>query len=336
MSDSKSKYPNLPFTDYMDMSLQQAQDQFYNHWQESINTVFGSLDYFTGVTHNTVDKINQAHNDTLDYFFTKNHLNPFIFTNKNPLEKTQVREHIALVTGGVGGIGTAICERLYDDGHHVIATYIAPEKERALEWQQEFKQKGFKFHIVECDVTDFKQCKKVARELQKEFGHIDILVNCAGITRDAMLKKMDTKQWQMVLETNLNSVFNVTKSFLDGMIKRKFGRIINISSVNGQKGQFGQTNYSTAKAGMIGFSRSLAIELADTGITVNTVCPGYVGTSMVEAIRKDILDGIIETIPMKRLAKPSEVAASVSFLAQESSAYITGSEISVNGGLFTG
>ncbi len=341
MSDSTSRTPWHPFSDYVDSGLQDAQDQFYSHWQESINHVFGSFDYLTDVTNQTVDNlhghINKAHNDSLDYFFTKNHLNPFIYSTQNSAKKNKaVRHHVALITGGIGGIGTAICERLYDDGNQVIATYIAPEKERALEWQKEFRSRGFNLKIIECDVTDFDMCKRVARKINKDFGRLDVLVNCAGITSDAMLRKMDPSQWQKVLETNLNSVFNVTKNFLNGMIQRKYGRIINISSVNGQKGQFGQTNYSTAKAGMIGFSRSLAIELADTGITVNSVCPGYVGTSMVESIRKDVLDGIIAQIPMGRLAKPSEIAASVSFLAQESSAYVTGSEISVNGGLFTG
>ncbi len=342
MSDSKSRgNPWHPVSDFLDNNLQNAQDHFYDHWQKSINHVLGSFDYLSDVTNQTVDQfhghINQAHNDTVDYFFTKNRLNPFVFTTSNtPKVDKKIREHVALITGGIGGIGTAICERLYADGNQVIATYITSEKERAIEWQKEFKTRGFNLHIIECDVTDFKMCKRVASQINKEFGRLDILVNCAGITRDAMLRKMDPAQWQMVLQTNLNSVFNVTKSFMNGMIKRKYGRIINISSVNGQKGQFGQTNYSTAKAGMIGFSRELAIELADTGVTVNTVCPGYVETSMVEAIREDILDGIVSQIPMGRLAKPSEIAASVAFLAQESSAYVTGSEISINGGLFTG
>lgn len=341
MSNSKSNNPWHPLSELVDNNLQDAQEHFYNHWQESINHVFGSLDYLTDVTHQTVDHlhghINRAQNDSIDYFFTKNQLNPFIFTKENtPKKDKQVREHVALVTGGIGGIGTAICERLYEDGNRVIATYISMEKERALQWQKEFKNKGLNLEIVECDVTDFNMCKRVASKINKEFGRIDILVNCAGITRDSMLRKMEPSQWDMVLKTNLDSVFNMTKSVLNGMVKRKYGRIINISSVNGQKGQFGQTNYATAKAGMIGFSRSLAIELADTGVTVNSVCPGYVGTSMVESIRKDVLDGIVAQIPMGRLAKPSEIAASVSYLAQKSSAYVTGSEISVNGGLFTG
>ncbi|MEJ2093877.1 MAG: acetoacetyl-CoA reductase [Gammaproteobacteria bacterium] len=244
--------------------------------------------------------------------------------------------NVAVVTGGIGGIGTEICKRFYDDGHQVIATYIAMETERAEQWQLEHLKAGYDFDIVECDVTDFERCKVVARQLEKSYKHIDILVNCAGITRDATLKNMDPDKWQAVIETNLNSVFNVSRQFVDGMARRRYGRIINISSVNGQKGQFGQTNYATAKAGIIGFSKALALELADQGITVNSVCPGYVGTEMVEAIPEDIKNSIIAKIPVGRLAKPSEIADAVSFLAAENSGYITGSEISVNGALFTG
>ena len=245
-------------------------------------------------------------------------------------------KRVALVTGGIGGIGTAICRKLVDDGDQVIATYIIQEQEQAKEWQDEHLQNGYDIEIIECDVTDFKNCKKVARQVEKTYGKIDILVNCAGITRDATLRKMDLDNWHAVLDTNLDSVFNVTRNVINRMLKNGYGRIINISSVNAQKGQFGQTNYSAAKAGMIGFTKSLALELADSGITVNCVCPGYVGTNMVEAIPEDIKIAIISKIPLGRLARPEEVAEAVAFLAADNSGYITGSELSVNGALFTG
>lgn len=334
MSKNGNNISQLP---YFNEELKDAQEKMYSQWFDTMDTFFGTVNQFADATQKAFTMAQETHNESIKYFIPNP--NNFYFkpdTEVIPKPQTQHTGHTAIVTGGVGGIGTAICERLYDDGNQVIATYIKPEEERAKQWQQEFAEKGYLFEIVELDVTDFDMCKKVARKMNKDFGHIDILVNCAGITQDATLRKMETTQWHRVIETNLDSVFNVTKSFLDNMLKRKYGRIINISSVNGQKGQFGQTNYSAAKAGMIGFSRSLAIELAETGITVNTVCPGYVGTSMVEAIPKEILDGIIAQIPVGRLAKPSEVADTVSFLSSKTSAYITGSEISVNGGLYTG
>lgn len=336
MSNEGTGLPVFPaiFND----EIQNVQDHFYSQWLDTVDTFFGTMNYFADATQHAVDMVDESHSESIKYFTPKQP--GFYFDNTQKKSNIAPREqetgHVALVTGGIGGIGTAICERLYRDGNRVIATYIKQEEERAYQWQKDFALKGYQFELVELDVTDFAMCKKVASKTLKEFGQIDILVNCAGITQDATLRKMEPIQWQRVMETNLDSVFNVTKSFLNTMIKRQYGRIINISSVNGQKGQFGQTNYSAAKAGMIGFSRSLAIELADTGITVNTVCPGYVGTSMVEAIPQDILNGIIAQIPVGRLAKPSEIANSVSFLSAETSAYITGSEISVNGGLYTG
>jgi len=238
--------------------------------------------------------------------------------------------------GGIGGIGTAICKQLAEDGNQIIATYIAAESEYAQEWKAEREQEGFDVALHECDVTDFNACKKMTRAIEKQYGRIDILVNCAGITHDGLLKKMDKRQWDAVINTNLDSVFNVTRNLVDGMIKRGYGRIVNISSVNGQKGQFGQTNYAAAKAGMIGLTRSLALELATKGITVNCVCPGYVNTRMVEAIRQDIKQEIIAQIPMQRLAKTEEIANAVAFLASKDSGYITGTEIAVNGGLWLG
>ena len=322
---------------FFDIGFRNTQDQFYNQWFDTVDTFLGTVNHITNATQQAVDMVHETHNESLQYFLPQ--LPKFYFNNK-PLKPTLERkgetEHVALVTGGIGGIGTAICQRLYDDGNHVIATYIKNELEQAQDWQKEFALKGYQFEIIELDVTDFNMCKRIARNILKNFGQVDILVNCAGITQDATLRKMEPIQWQRVMETNLDSIFNVTKSFLNSMLKHKYGRIINISSVNGQKGQFGQTNYSASKAGVIGFSRSLAIELAETGITVNTVCPGYVGTRMVEAIPQDVLNSIISKIPIGRLAKPSEIADTVSFLSAKTSAYITGSEISINGGLYTG
>ena len=335
MSSNGKSITQIP--SILNSSINETQKQLYSQWFDTVDTFFGTVNHLANATQLAVDLVQNTHNESLKYLLPQHH--NFYFTNstdKATKQQTQHTGHVALVTGGVGGIGSSICQRLYDDGNQVIATYIKPEQANAEKWQQENAKQGYLFDIVELDVTDFEMCKRVARNTLKDFGHVDILVNCAGITQDATLRKMEPAQWQRVLETNLDSVFNVTKSFLNNMLKRKYGRIINISSVNGQKGQFGQTNYSASKAGMIGFSRSLAIELADTGITVNTVCPGYVGTSMVEAIPEDILNGIIAQIPVGRLAKPSEIADTVSFLSAKSSAYITGSEISVNGGLYTG
>ncbi|NNE38774.1 MAG: acetoacetyl-CoA reductase [Gammaproteobacteria bacterium] len=242
----------------------------------------------------------------------------------------------AVITGGIGGIGTAICKRLAANGNRIISTYIPSEKTKAAAWKKDLEKEGYEVEVYVCDVSDYQSCKTFASFIEEKYGKINILVNGAGITRDAMLKKMDKAKWDAVINTNLDSVFNMTRSFINGMIDNKYGRIINISSVNGQKGQFGQTNYSTAKAGMIGFTRSLALELADKGITVNCICPGYVGTPMVEAIREDILDGIIQQIPMKRLAKVEEIADAIAFLADKNSGYITGTELAVNGGLWMG
>jgi acetoacetyl-CoA reductase len=239
---------------------------------------------------------------------------------------------IAFVSGGMGGIGTAICRRFAQSGHTVIAGCL-PGYERKSAWLAAMRGEGYRVHAAEGDVSEFESCSEMFYNVRSVVGPIDILVNNAGITRDSLFKRMTEKDWMEVINTNLNSVFNVTRQVIDGMVERSWGRIINISSVNAIKGQFGQTNYSAAKAGMAGFSKALAQEVVRKGVTVNTVSPGYVETDLVMAIRKEIREQIVAAIPMGRLAKPEEVAAVVAFLASEEAGYITGANISVNGGM---
>ncbi|MEO5376725.1 MAG: acetoacetyl-CoA reductase [Magnetococcus sp. DMHC-6] len=243
---------------------------------------------------------------------------------------------IALVTGGVGGMGTEICRELAHKGCTVVGTYIAMERDHAQVWLKDRLAENMKAAIYELDGTQFDSCRETVAQVEKEVGPIDILVNNAGITRDGTLKKMDSAQWLAVINTNLNSVFNMTRNVIDGMLERKFGRIINISSINGRKGQFGQTNYSAAKAGMHGFTMALAQETASKGITVNTVSPGYTATKMMLDIPQDILNKIIAQIPVGRLAKPEEIARVVSFLAADENGFITGANIDINGGQYMG
>ncbi len=241
-------------------------------------------------------------------------------------------QRVAVVTGGMGGIGEAICMRLAKAGHQVVATY-SPGNTRAGQWVNDMKARGCECNTVQVDVTDFDSCQKAVAKIQSEAGPIDILVNNAGITRDATFMKMGKSDWDAVLRTNLDSVFNMTKPACNGMVDRGWGRIINISSINGQKGQFGQTNYSAAKAGMHGFTKALAQEVARKGVTVNTISPGYIGTKMVLAVPKEIMDTkIIPQIPVGRLGKPEEVAALVAYLCTEEAAFITGANIAINGG----
>jgi len=247
-------------------------------------------------------------------------------------ETQPVVSRIAFVSGGMGGIGSAICRRLGRQGHTVIAGCL-PGYEKKSEWLERMRSEGFRVHAAEGDVADFESCTAMFDQARSVVGPIDILVNNAGITRDSVFKRMTESDWMAVINTNLNSVFNVTRQVIDGMSERGWGRIINISSVNAIKGQFGQTNYSAAKAGMAGFSKALAQEVVRKGVTVNTVSPGYVETDMVMAIRQEIRDQIVESIPMGRLAKPAEIAAVVAFLASEEAGYITGANISVNGGM---
>jgi acetoacetyl-CoA reductase len=241
-------------------------------------------------------------------------------------------QRIALVTGGIGGIGTEICKYLAADGARVVATYIAAEADKAREWREARRQEGHDMAVYEVDVADFASCSATVGQAQSEVGPIDILVNNAGITRDATLRKMTYEQWSSVLRTNLDSAFNMSKQVIDGMMERGFGRIINISSINGQMGQFGQANYSASKAGVHGFTMALARETARKGVTVNTVSPGYIGTEMVMAIAEDIRNRIVAEIPVGRLGRPTEIARVVAFLAAEESSFITGADFSINGG----
>lgn len=320
-------------------SIQRSQKELLNNWHNPFEFSINSFFRLSEIAHGAICELVQNHADAYSFYL------PGPLTRPAPRQKSDVSSHrqrrietgrVALVTGGTGGIGTEICKRLYNDGHQVIATYLDLEQEQALTWQNRRREEGYEIDIIECDVTDFDACKTMSKQITAKYQRTDILVNCAGITRDATLRKMEHDKWHAVLDTNLDSVFNVTRNLVDSMFKRGYGRIVNISSVNGQKGQFGQTNYSTAKAGIIGFGKALALEVADAGITVNTVCPGYVGTSMVEAIPEDIKNAIIAKIPLGRLARPTEIADAVAFLAAENAGYITGSEISINGGLFTG
>lgn len=238
---------------------------------------------------------------------------------------------VAYVTGGMGGIGTAICQRLAKDGFKVIAG-CSPNRD-AQRWLNEQAEQGFVFYASVADVCDWDSTASAFEKVKAEFGGVDVLINNAGITQDATFKRMGLDDWRAVMATNLDSLFNVTKQVVDQMTEKGWGRIINIGSVNGQKGQFGQTNYSTAKAGMHGFTKALAQEVASRGVTVNTVSPGYIGTDMVKAIREDILDKIIATIPVKRLGEAEEIASMVAWLASEEAGFATGGDFSVNGGL---
>ena len=236
---------------------------------------------------------------------------------------------VALVTGGMGG---AICVKLAALGHKVVTTY-SPGNTKAQEWLESMRRQGHEFHAYPCDVTDWNSAVACVQKVTSEVGPIDVLVNNAGITRDMTFRKMDKASWDAVIKTNLDSCFNMTKQVCDGMVDRNWGRIINISSVNGQKGAFGQTNYSAAKAGMHGFSKALALEVARKGVTVNTISPGYIGTKMVMAIPKEVLDSkIIPQIPMGRLGKPEEVAGLVAYLSSDEAAFLTGANIAINGG----
>jgi acetoacetyl-CoA reductase len=244
----------------------------------------------------------------------------------------ETKRRVALVTGGMGGLGEAICIKLAALGYTVATTY-SKANTKVEPWLREMRERGYLFHAFLCDVSDWDSCVACVRSIGDEVGPVDVLVNNAGITRDKTFRKMDRIDWGVVMRTNLDSCFNMTKQVCDGMADRGWGRVINISSVNGQKGAFGQSNYSAAKAGMHGFSKALALEVARKGVTVNTISPGYIGTRMVMAIPREILDSkIIPQIPMGRLGKPEEVAGLVAYLASEEAAFVTGANIAINGG----
>lgn len=239
---------------------------------------------------------------------------------------------LVLVTGGTGGIGSAICKKMARLGHTVATTYRNEEK--AIAWQREMHDQGYSFHLYKCNVADFEETQKTVRAITADLGPIQILINNAGITRDSTLRKMTHEQWRDVISSDLDSVFNVTRAVLDGMLDSGFGRIVNISSINGQKGQFGQSNYAAAKAGMHGFTKALAQEVAKKGITVNTVSPGYIETDMIGAVPENIRQNIMAQIPVGRFGSPDDVAHAVSFLTDDHSGFITGANIAANGGHF--
>lgn len=243
-------------------------------------------------------------------------------------------QRVALVTGAMGGLGTAICQELAKAGHKVVAAYH-PQFDNKDAWLADMAAAGFKdFVCVAGDVSVLEDCQKMVAEAEAACGQVDILINNAGITRDRMFAKMERDGWDAVIATNLTSLFNMTKQVSAKMAERGWGRIVNISSVNGVKGQAGQTNYSAAKAGVIGFTKALAAELATKGVTCNAIAPGYIGTDMVMAIKEEIRQGIIDTVPVKRLGKPEEIGAAVVYLASDLAGYVTGATLNVNGGLY--
>ncbi len=243
---------------------------------------------------------------------------------------SEEKKRVVLVTGATGGLGTAMCKKLYDDGYQVIGNYHTESK--ALVWQEKLKSEGYNIGIYYGDVSDFESCGSMIEKITAEIGPIEILVNNAGITRDGAFRKMSYENWKAVMSTNLDSVFNCTRHLINPMIDNGWGRIINISSVNGQRGQFGQANYSAAKAGVHGFTKTLAMEVANKGVTVNTISPGYIGTDMVMAVKEEIRNQIIAQIPVGRLGGTDEVAHLVSFLASDKASFITGANLSINGG----
>ena len=241
-------------------------------------------------------------------------------------------KRVVLVTGGMGGLGETISTKMADAGYTVAVTY-SPGNSKHAEWVEGMKGRGYDVFAVPCDVADLDSCAKAVAEVVAKVGPVDVLVNNAGITRDMTFQKMDKVNWDAVMRTNLDSLFNMSKQVVDGMTERGWGRVINVSSVNGSKGAFGQTNYSAAKSGVHGFTKALALEVAKKNVTVNTISPGYIGTKMVMAIPKEVLDSkILPQIPLGRLGKPEEVAGLIIYLASEEAAFVTGANIAINGG----
>ena len=246
-----------------------------------------------------------------------------------------MNKRVALVTGGTGGIGTAICKALYNSGVTVVASYYKNGAHKAAQqWKEQLSAAGYDIHINYANVMEFQDCESLVRQIEEQLGSVDIVVNNAGITADSSLKKMTSTQWSSVMQANLDSVFNITRNAINGMLQNNFGRIINISSINGQKGQFGQCNYAAAKAGMYGFTKSLALEVANKGITVNSISPGYIQTEMLSGVSQDVLQHIIAQIPVGRLGQPEEIARVVAFLAADESSFITGADFAINGGQY--
>jgi acetoacetyl-CoA reductase len=243
---------------------------------------------------------------------------------------------VAVVSGGIGGIGTATCKALVDQGRRVVATHLPGGDERAAEWRRTRREEGRDISVYPVDVADFDSCQKLAQRVEADLGPIDILVNMAGITRDRTLKNMSRQEWYEVMDTDLNGAFNLTKQVFGGMLERGWGRVVNISSVNGQKGQFGQANYCAAKAGLHGFSMAIAREGAAKGVTVNTVSPGFVETRMFLAVPEEIRQKIVEQIPVGHVGQPEDIARTVAFLTDDAAGYITGADFSINGGLHMG
>lgn len=242
-------------------------------------------------------------------------------------------ERLALITGGMGGIGTEICRAFHKEGYRVATTYVhdSGRETRWLEAQAAAGYPGIKAYY--CDISTHEDCERLKGQVDSELGTVSVLVNNGGITRDSVFLKMTPEMFSEVIDTNLKSVFNVTRQFLQGMVGQGYGRVVNVSSVNAQKGQFGQANYSAAKAGIHGFTKALAQEVVRKGVTVNTISPGYVATPMVKQIKEEVLQKIVDSIPIRRLCEPAEVARAITFLAHEDSGYITGADLSINGGL---
>jgi acetoacetyl-CoA reductase len=241
-------------------------------------------------------------------------------------------KRVALITGGMGGLGEVISTKMADAGYTVAVTY-SPSNKTSAEWLKAMKENGYEFRAYPCDVADYESCQACVSSVATDLGTVDILVNNAGITKDMTFRRMTKADWDAVIHTNLDSAFNMAKQVHESMIERGWGRIINVSSVNGSKGAFGQTNYAAAKAGMHGFTKSLALESARKGVTVNTISPGYIGTKMVMAIPENVLEGkIVPQIPVSRLGKPEEVAGLIAYLASDEAAFVTGANIAINGG----
>lgn len=242
---------------------------------------------------------------------------------------------VAVVTGGTGGIGSAITQRLTTNDYHVVACYFKNgNHDEARQWQLVQKQAGYDIDVLYADIASYSDCEHMATLIKERYGRVDVLVNNAGMTSDTSLKNMTSQQWQEVIDANLTGVFNVTRNILPLMLEQHYGRIISISSINGHTGQYGQCNYAATKAALYGFTKSLALEVANKGITVNTVSPGYVATSMLNAMKQDVLNAIITNIPLGRLGTPQEIAAGVAFLASPESAFITGANLDINGGQY--